>query len=127
MGFPTDKPVLVVEDHAAMAEVIRSLLIRLGFGTVDVASDGSQALAMLERRPYGLVISDWDMRPVTGYDLLRRMRATREMGHIHFIMMSADGEPERRALAEAAGAQRYLPKPFTAAQLQEAVAAAFAR
>ena len=64
-------PVLVVDDYGTMIRIIRNLLKQLGFDNIDDASDGSQALDKMRGKKYGLVISDWNMEPMTGYDLLK--------------------------------------------------------
>ena len=68
-------PVLVVDDYNTMVRIIRNLLRQLGFEDVDDASDGSAALGRMREKKYGLVISDWNMEPMTGYELLKEMRA----------------------------------------------------
>src|ERR1700726_2917992 len=68
-------PVLVVDDYNTMVRIIRNLLKQLGFEDVDDAADGTTALARMRDRKYGLVISDWNMEPMTGYDLLPEVRA----------------------------------------------------
>jgi len=71
MAFDLSMPILVVDDYSTMIRIIRNLLKQLGFENVDDATDGSAALAKMQVKKYGLVISDWNMEPMTGYDLLR--------------------------------------------------------
>ena len=75
MAFDLSMPILVVDDYSTMIRIIRNLLKQIGFENVDEASDGSAALAKLQTKRYGLVISDWNMEPMTGYDLLKEVRA----------------------------------------------------
>ena len=75
MAIDMSMPVLVVDDYNTMIRIIRNLLKQLGFEDVDDASDGSAALAKLREKKYGLVISDWNMEPMTGYELLKEVRA----------------------------------------------------
>jgi two-component system chemotaxis response regulator CheY len=75
MAVNTNMPVLVVDDYKTMVRIIRNLLKQLGFANVDEAADGTAALDMMRNKQYGLVISDWNMEPMTGYELLREMRA----------------------------------------------------
>jgi two-component system, chemotaxis family, chemotaxis protein CheY len=70
MAVDNAMPVLIVDDYNTMVRIIRNLLRQLGFENVDDANDGSIALAKMRTRKYGLVISDWNMEPMTGYDLL---------------------------------------------------------
>ena len=67
MAVSQAMPILVVDDYNTMIRIIRNLLRQLGFEDVDAAPDGSTALSKLRDRKYGLVISDWNMEPMTGY------------------------------------------------------------
>ena len=78
MAFDLSMPILVVDDYSTMIRIIRNLLKQIGFENVDDASDGSAALAKMQGKRYGLVISDWNMEPMTGYDLLKEVRASPE-------------------------------------------------
>ncbi len=75
MAIDMSMPVLVVDDYNTMIRIIRNLLKQLGFEDVDDASDGSAALSKMRDKKYGLVISDWNMEPMTGYELLKEVRA----------------------------------------------------
>src|SRR5215813_9160926 len=85
MAFDLSMPILVVDDYSTMIRIIRNLLKQLGFENVDDANDGSAALAKMQTRKYGLVISDWNMEPMTGYDLLREVRASPDLSKTPFI------------------------------------------
>jgi two-component system, chemotaxis family, chemotaxis protein CheY len=78
-------PILVVEDHDATALILQSLLKRLGFSNVDEASDGLMALAKIREKRYALVISDWNMEPMSGYGLLKKIRMDEDLAEIRFI------------------------------------------
>ena len=75
MAVDLSMSVLVVDDYNTMIRIIRNLLKQLGFENIDDASDGSEALNKMRGKKYGLVISDWNMEPMTGYDLLKEVRA----------------------------------------------------
>src|ERR1700710_1011831 len=75
MAVDLSMSVLVVDDYNTMIRIIRNLLKQLGFENIDDASDGSAALDKMRGKKYGLVISDWNMEPMTGYDLLKEVRA----------------------------------------------------
>lgn len=117
-GFPS---VLVVEDVPMVAEVVQGILGRLGFQQVDIAADGSVALEYLAERRYGLVISDWNMTPMTGYELLRRVRSDRAMREIPFIMMTTQANADCFSSARKAGVNACLVKPFTPAMLRDTI------
>jgi two-component system, chemotaxis family, chemotaxis protein CheY len=77
-------------------------------------------------RRYGLVISDWNMEPMTGYDLLRQVRADPGLGEIPFIMVTAESKTENVIAAKKAGVNNYIVKPFNAQTLKAKIEAVFA-
>ena len=102
-------PVLVVDDYSTMIRIIRNLLKQLGFDNIDDASDGSAALNKMRGKKYGLVISDWNMEPMTGYELLKEVRSDPGLNKTPFIMVTAESNrPDRIAAflygSEACGA-----------------------
>ena len=125
MALDPSIPVLVVDDYSTMVRIIRNLLGQLGFADVDDARDGQSALAKLHTRRYGLVISDWNMEPMTGYDLLRQVRADPGLGEIPFIMVTAESKTENVIAAKKAGVSNYIVKPFNAQTLQSKIEAVF--
>ena len=94
----TSMPVLVVDDYNTMIRIIRNLLRQLGFVDVDEANDGASALAKMRIKRYGLVISDWNMEPMSGYDLLQQVRADPGLGGTPFIMVTAESKTENLSL-----------------------------
>lgn len=125
MALDFNMPVLVVDDYRTMVRIIRNFLRQLGFEDVDGASDGSAALEMMHDKDYGLVISDWNMAPMTGYDLLREVRKDDDLSRTPFIMVTADGTSENQVAAKRAGVSDYLQKPFNAATLRSKIETAF--
>ena len=126
MALDPSMPVLVVDDYSTMVRIIRNLLGQLGFADVDDARDGESALAKMHQRRYGLVISDWNMEPMTGYDLLRQVRADPSLGEIPFIMVTAESKTENVIAAKKAGVNNYIVKPFNAQTLKAKIEAVFA-
>jgi len=118
-------PVLVVDDYSTMVRIIRNLLKQLGFVEIDDANDGSAALAKMRQRQYGLVISDWNMEPMTGYDLLQQVRADEALAHTPFIMITAESKTENIIAAKRAGVSNYIVKPFNAQTLKDKIDAVF--
>jgi two-component system chemotaxis response regulator CheY len=126
MAFDTSMPILVVDDYNTMVRIIRNLLRQLGFNDVDDASDGSAALTKLNVKKYGLVISDWNMEPMTGYELLKQVRANPDTAGTPFIMITAESKTENVVAAKQAGANNYIIKPFNAETLKHKIEAVFA-
>jgi two-component system chemotaxis response regulator CheY len=126
MAIDMSMPVLVVDDYNTMIRIIRNLLKQLGFEDVDDASDGSAALAKMREKRYGLVISDWNMEPMTGYELLKEVRADPGLNKTPFIMVTAESKTENVIAAKKAGVNNYIVKPFNAATLKTKIEAVFA-
>jgi two-component system chemotaxis response regulator CheY len=126
MAVDTSMSVLVVDDYNTMIRIIRNLLKQLGFENIDDASDGSAALNKMRGKKYGLVISDWNMEPMTGYDLLRQVRADPGLGEIPFIIVTAESKTENVIAAKKAGVNNYIVKPFNAQTLKAKIEAVFA-
>jgi len=118
-------PVLVVDDYNTMVRIIRNLLRQLGFQDVDDASDGASALEKMRVRQYGLVISDWNMEPMTGYTLLKEVRADPALAATPFIMVTAESKTENVIAAKKAGVSNYIVKPFNAQTLRSKIEAVF--
>ena len=125
MALDPNMSVLVVDDYSTMIRIIRNLLRQLGFVDVDDASDGASALAKMNTKRYGLVISDWNMEPMTGYDLLRQVRANPELETTPFIMVTAESKTENVIAAKKAGVDNYIVKPFNAQTLKAKIEAVF--
>ena len=118
-------PILVVDDYSTMIRIIRNLLKQLGFENVDDASDGSAALAKMQTKRYGLVISDWNMEPMTGYELLQQVRSDPMINTTPFIMVTAESKTENVIAAKKAGVNNDIVKPFNAATLKTKMEAVF--
>ncbi len=118
MAVDKEMPILVVDDYKTMVRIIRNLLKQLGFNNVDSASDGSEALTKIRASQYGLVISDWNMEPMTGYELLKEVRADNEIRKTKFIMITAETKTENVVAAKKAGVDNYIVKPFNAGTLK---------
>ena len=125
MAVDFSMPVLVVDDYSTMIRIIRNLLKQIGFEDVDDANDGATALAKMRARKYGLVISDWNMEPMTGYELLKEVRADPGLSKTPFIMVTAESKTENVIAAKKAGVNNYIVKPFNAQTLQSKIEAVF--
>lgn len=118
MSVDMNMNILIVDDYKTMLRIIRNLLKQLGFNNVDEATDGSMALQKLRDKDYGLVISDWNMEPMTGIQLLREVRADSKLRNLPFIMITAESKTENVVAAKEAGVNNYIVKPFNAATLK---------
>jgi two-component system, chemotaxis family, chemotaxis protein CheY len=118
MAVDKNMPILIVDDYKTMLRIIRNLLKQLGFDNVDEAADGSSALQKLREGKYSLVISDWNMEPMTGIQLLKEVRADGNLKNLPFIMITAESKTENVVIAKEAGVSNYIVKPFNAATLK---------
>lgn len=113
--------VLIVDDYRTMLRIIRNLLKQLDFNNVDEATDGQEALSKLRAGNFGLIISDWNMAPMTGLDLLKEVRADARLRSTPFIMITAESKTENVVAAKQAGVSNYIVKPFNAETLKEKI------
>ena len=125
MAVDLSMTVLVVDDYNTMIRIIRNLLKQLGFENIDDASDGSAALNKMRSKKYGLVISDWNMEPMTGYDLLQHVRSDPGLAGTPFIMVTAESKTENVIAAKKAGVSNYIVKPFNAQTRKSKIDAVF--
>jgi two-component system chemotaxis response regulator CheY len=118
MAVDFNMNILIVDDYKTMLRILRNLLKQLRFENVQEATDGSMALDMLRSGNFGLIISDWNMQPMTGIELLRAVRADAKLKHLPFIMITAESKTENVIAAKQAGVSNYIVKPFNAETLK---------
>jgi len=118
MAVDKNMPILIVDDYKTMLRIIRNLLKQLGFTNVDEAMDGTEALTKMRAASFGLVISDWNMEPMTGLQLLKEVRADDSLKGTPFVMITAESKTENVIAAKQAGVNNYIVKPFNAATLK---------
>ena len=118
MAVDLNMKVLIVDDYPTMLKVLQTMLRQLGFTNIDVAEDGAVALEKLKQNTFVLVISDWNMEPMTGLELLKIVRADAAMSDLPFIMITAESSADNVKTAKEAGVSNYIIKPFTADELR---------
>ncbi len=124
MAVDMNMNVLIVDDYSTMLRIIKNLLKQLGFSNIDEATDGSMALEKVKAKSYGLVISDWNMEPMTGYEFLKQVRASdAPYKTVPFIMITAESKTENVIAAKQAGVNNYIVKPFNAETLKTKITA----
>jgi two-component system chemotaxis response regulator CheY len=105
--------VLIVDDYKTMLRIVGNLLKQLGFQHIDEATDGSAAWEKIQANKY-----DWNMEPMTGMDLLKKVRAEAATKELPFIMVTAESKTENVVAAKQAGVSNYIVKPFNANTLK---------
>ncbi len=121
MAIDKSMSVLIVDDYKTMLRIIRNLLKQIDLDNVEEASDGADALNKLRSSNFGLVISDWNMQPMTGMELLREVRQDVRLNSLPFIMITAESKTENVVSAKQAGVSSYVVKPFNAETLREKI------
>lgn len=123
MAMPNkaDLQLLIVEDRAVMIEIERRLLLEIGYTNVDQAANGAEALERMRNKQYDLILSDWNMDTMSGYQLLKRVRSLPRTANIPFILVTAEAKPENILAAKQAGANGYLLKPFKMEGLKKVI------
>ena len=123
MGLQTSMSILVVDDYQTMIRIIRNLLRQLGFEDVDDAADGTHAITKMRQKKYDLIISDWNMEPMTGFEFLKTVRADEALRDTPFIMVTAELKTDNVVAAKKAGVSSYIVKPFSAQTLKSKIEA----
>jgi two-component system chemotaxis response regulator CheY len=121
MAIDKSMNILVVDDYKTMLRIIRNLLKQIEYNNVEDATDGAEALAKLRSGNFGLVISDWNMEPMSGLQLLQEVRADSRLKNLPFIMVTAESKAENVVAAKQAGVSNYIVKPFNAETLKEKI------
>ena len=121
MAVDMNMPILIVDDYSTMLRIIKNLLNQLGFQNITEALNGQEAYQKIQNaeKPFQLVISDWNMEPVSGIELLKMVRGNDNFKSVPFIMVTAESKAENVIAAKQAGANNYIVKPFNAATLKQ--------
>lgn len=109
---------LLVDDFQSMLLVTDSLLRQMGFKDIDHAQNGQEALEKLKWKKYDVILSDWNMEPMSGLELLMAVRANDTLKKIPFILITAESKPENIIVAKKAGVTNYIVKPISADALK---------
>lgn len=125
MAIDKHIPILIVDDYNTMRRIVRNLLKQLGFENADEAADGTEAFKKMQEKQYGLIVSDWNMQPMTGLELLKLVRADEKLRATPFIMVTAESKPENVLIAKQAGVSNYIVKPFNAETLKQKMTSVF--
>ncbi len=108
--------VLVVDDSRTITEIMRKLLRQIGVADIECTHDGPSALELLRTKRYGLVLSDWEMQPMDGPQLIKEMRSDPALSDIPVILVTAKYDQDHSWLA---GEDAFIVKPFSVDSLRE--------
>lgn len=118
--------ILIVEDETAVVTLLRYNLEHEGF-EVEAVSDGEEALVAVDENPPDLILLDWMLPQVSGIEVCRQLRRRNETKQLPIIMLTARGEEADTVRGLDAGADDYVPKPFSPAELTARVHALLRR
>jgi two-component system chemotaxis response regulator CheY len=127
------RSVLVVEDSVSARAFVRAVLespefqARAGACRVTEATSGFDAMRLLPRGPYDLIVTDINMSDINGLELVRFIRKSAHYANTALVIISSMGSPEDVSRGLALGADAYLAKPFTPEQLADTCAVALKR
>ena len=121
MDIDKNMKILLIDDFATMRKVIKNLLKQTGYNNISEAEDGLEALKTLKSEKVDFIISDWNMPNMTGFELLKAVRAESAIKGLPFLMVTAEGLQENVVAAVKAGVSNYIVKPFTADVLNEKI------
>jgi DNA-binding response OmpR family regulator len=119
-GLVTEKRVMVLEDEPNISEALRFILSRNGW-QVEVSADGHTAIGAMRADPPDLLILDLMLPDLSGFDILRSLRAEAGTRDLPVLMLTAKGQGADRAEAERLGVTRFMTKPFANADVIAAV------
>jgi two-component system chemotaxis response regulator CheY len=121
--FPNETRFLVADDMVGMRKLVKQNLQQLGYRNIVDVEDGEAAYramidALLEKRPFDVVLSDWKMPKMNGLEFLKAVRDHPELSATVFLLVTAENEFEQVKAAIALGVHDYVVKPFTPQSLK---------
>jgi two-component system chemotaxis response regulator CheY len=114
------KTILVVDDSASLRHVVRLALEGAGYAVIE-AGDGAAALALLDGRAISMVICDVNMPRMNGIEFVKSAKALPNYRFLPILMLTTEGQDEKKAEGKAAGAKAWMMKPFSPTSLLKAV------
>lgn len=130
--FAPETKILVVDDSPALRQSMLQFLRELGFQSLHEASDGSIAYEMITESyvtggPFELIICDWHMGQVSGYQLLQQIRQSPALGELPFIMITVENAVPEVLKAIKGGVSEFIVKPCDRELLQSKLNSAYER
>jgi two-component system chemotaxis response regulator CheY len=113
--------VLIVDDSVVMRRIMMNALSQSGITDVEQAKDGNEGVAKAMEDTFDLVLMDWNMPIMDGYDALVKIREDEQFNDVQVLMATSEGIQEDISRATKAGANGYMVKPFTLQQLADKI------
>jgi two-component system, chemotaxis family, chemotaxis protein CheY len=115
-------PVLVIDANLVMTAIVSERLVQIGYTDVHQSSNLRQTITFLEQNRYGLIMAEYDLHPITGFDLWRVLTGRQEWSGVPFILMASEERKRANIVRfEEAGLPMVLVKPFSADQLRASI------
>ncbi|MCB1682290.1 MAG: response regulator [Alphaproteobacteria bacterium] len=108
-----DYKVLIVDDHMVMRAMVKNFCTEMGFTDFSFAEDGTDALEQIKAQTFDVVLVDWNMPKMSGFDVLKAIRGNPSFDGIAVVMITAEAEKEYVLKAVEAGVTSYITKPFS--------------
>jgi two-component system, chemotaxis family, chemotaxis protein CheY len=115
----TGKRILIVDDSKTMTAIVFQILKDANYTDIDRVHDGGSALAALRQKEYDLVITDWQMQPISGAELTKLIRSDARLSKVRVILITGLYGKDDEAWLN--GADGYVTKPFEPRDLTEKV------
>jgi two-component system chemotaxis response regulator CheY len=119
--------ILIVDDFAMMRKIIKNLLKDLGYKDLYEAENGKEAFQLIQKHTFDLVVTDWNMPELDGYELLKMIRMNDNVSSLPVIMVTAEAKKSQIVAAAKAGVNGYIVKPFTGKQIKDKMSKIFDR
>lgn len=116
--------VLVIDDSTSMVRIISGIVAKLGYKHIDTASSGADGLKKARTTAYKLILSDWNMENMSGFELLghiRKLEGAPTSHDVPFILITAEAKAENVIAAKKSGVSGYIVKPFSSERLQSVI------
>lgn len=114
------KTILIVDDSTSLRQIVKMALDGMGYNVIE-AADGQAALALLDGREIGLVISDLNMPNMNGFEFVKAAKAKTTYRFLTVLMLTTENQTAKKEEGKAAGVKAWMTKPFTPSSLQSAV------
>ncbi|MEM7194094.1 MAG: response regulator [Pseudomonadota bacterium] len=118
--MPEKKQILLVEDEPNIVISLKFLLENAGFN-VDVETNGKDALNHIFQQPPSVLVLDVMLPELDGFEILKRVRTDPRVNRLPVLMLTAKGQREDQKNAIEFGADKFITKPFSNAEVVEAV------
>lgn len=113
--------ILIVDDQSTIRRIVKSQLASLGFTTIAQAASAEEAIDKLHTNNFSLIISDWHMPEMSGFELLQYVRSSTIHEKTPFILLTTERERDNVLRAAQSRVTFYLAKPFTTEVLEKSV------